>query len=284
MTAVCLCCAHVYSSRLAGCAEALKSTRLQNNVKLPLCVDPVARARLQEHLQGLSPDDAACHVTAINSERRELQKQDKAEMAQKTNDWRKRRIREMDRSGTLAGMDPGCEVPPADKRPWCTHCLDLRVLRTKDIALATRLEEQDEKATTAAQRLYSQATPSQHSRPERGIEFLYDHRHAYQQEFADAGMDTFSMDAFKSYRWDLLTHGGFHTWPHHDGSGMGTWVYIRHGCKIWCPLVPRLPRDRELTQLDLFECMHHILRPPPSSAYEKHADALYMFLLPHDVL
>lgn len=33
--------------------------------------------------------------------------------------------------------------------------------------------------------------------------------------------------------WDLLTHGGFLTYPHHDPCGLATYVTLRSGTKIW---------------------------------------------------
>lgn len=265
-------------------------TRLQNNVKLPLCVDPSARARLKHFPDGLSSAELARHSQAVAAQQEVLDKEAKAQTAQQRGEWQKRKAREETRasqartSPCLSGMDPDCEAPPPDKRDWCPYCVHLRVLRANDLENVERLQKIDETATDPAQRLYNRPVPSQELPPFRGTEHLYDHRHAYQQEFADAGVDTFSMDAYKSLHWDLFTHAGFHTWPHHDASGMATWVYIRHGCKIWCPLVPRLARDRTLNIEDLFNCMHHILRPPPHLEYQEHADAFYMFLLPHDVL
>ena len=43
-------------------------------------------------------------------------------------------------------------------------------------------------------------------------------------------------DSWRMAGWDLLTHGGFLTYPHHDASGLCTYVTIRSGSKIWCYL------------------------------------------------
>ncbi|KAI5984120.1 hypothetical protein F5J12DRAFT_899406 [Pisolithus orientalis] len=33
--------------------------------------------------------------------------------------------------------------------------------------------------------------------------------------------------------WDLLTHGGFVTYPHHDAAGLCTYITVQSGSKIW---------------------------------------------------
>ncbi|KAG6369558.1 hypothetical protein JVT61DRAFT_14261 [Boletus reticuloceps] len=33
--------------------------------------------------------------------------------------------------------------------------------------------------------------------------------------------------------WDLMTHGGFVTYPHHDASGLCTYMNVRSGTRIW---------------------------------------------------
>jgi hypothetical protein len=40
-------------------------------------------------------------------------------------------------------------------------------------------------------------------------------------------------DAWRGQGWALLSHGGFVTYPHHDASGLCTYVYPRSGCKLW---------------------------------------------------
>jgi hypothetical protein len=47
------------------------------------------------------------------------------------------------------------------------------------------------------------------------------------------GVQTISGDSEKVRGWDLLTHGGFVTYPHHDASGLCTYVNVRSGTKIW---------------------------------------------------
>ena len=47
------------------------------------------------------------------------------------------------------------------------------------------------------------------------------------------GVQTVSTDVDRVRGWDLLTHGGFVTYPHHDASGLATFVNVRSGSKIW---------------------------------------------------
>jgi hypothetical protein len=42
-----------------------------------------------------------------------------------------------------------------------------------------------------------------------------------------------SIDCIKLSHWDLLTMGGFYTFPHHDANGYCTWVSAHDGAKIW---------------------------------------------------
>lgn len=47
------------------------------------------------------------------------------------------------------------------------------------------------------------------------------------------GVQFISGDTERVRGWDLLTHGGFLTYPHHDASGNCTYVTVRSGSKIW---------------------------------------------------
>lgn len=41
------------------------------------------------------------------------------------------------------------------------------------------------------------------------------------------------VDTWRSAGWDVMTHGGFLTFPHHDAGGLITFSYIRAGSKFW---------------------------------------------------
>lgn len=47
------------------------------------------------------------------------------------------------------------------------------------------------------------------------------------------GVQIISGDSERVRGWDLMTHGGFVTYPHHDASGLCTYVTVRSGTKIW---------------------------------------------------
>jgi hypothetical protein len=51
-------------------------------------------------------------------------------------------------------------------------------------------------------------------------------------------------DMQRGQGWDVATHGGAVTYPHHDASGLGTWGYPESGSKIWGIL--RVHNDMEL--------------------------------------
>lgn len=40
-------------------------------------------------------------------------------------------------------------------------------------------------------------------------------------------------DAIKQRQWALASGDGFYTYPHVDGSGLCTWVYLTEGSKLW---------------------------------------------------
>lgn len=49
--------------------------------------------------------------------------------------------------------------------------------------------------------------------------------------------------------WDILAHGGFLTYPHHDADGYNTFVYPRSGAKVWA--IIRIKKDLLSTNRDL---------------------------------
>lgn len=60
-------------------------------------------------------------------------------------------------------------------------------------------------------------------------------------------------DTWRQQQWELHTHGGFITYPHHDAAGLCTYTYARSGAKIWCFIRPDLSKykDRNSLFLDL---------------------------------
>lgn len=185
----------------------------------------------------------------------------------------------------LVGTDEAAEVPPMDNRPWCTPCLLVKAFNHDE---KDRIRTKALDGGTSVQEWMNGGNPlsydDQHlsMAPDGFNASPADHQHIYQGPLD--GPYTYSFDALTSSRWDLFTHAAFHTWPHHDGSGMSTWLTVRSGCKVWAPLIPNLPDKAFLSQHDLFESMHDVLKPPPSTDFMRHSQSLCMFLLPHDVL
>lgn len=114
-------------------------------------------------------------------------------------------------------------------------------------------------------------------------EYIDPHRKHLFQEFPEYGPSSATWDILKSMIWDLFTHAGFVTYSHHDANGFGTFMYIRHGCKIWANLRPRVPTTH--TKIgQLLDILRTILRPAPAMQYTDKTDMFTMFLLPGDVL
>jgi hypothetical protein len=101
---------------------------------------------------------------------------------------------------------------------------------------------------------------------------------------AGAGPTAFLWDSWKSQCWELFTHAGFHTYPHHDASGFGTYSYVRHGCKIWGIVRPRIDPKMHWARQSVFDIMRTMLRPAPSLDYHEVSDTFSVFLLEGDVL
>jgi hypothetical protein len=65
-------------------------------------------------------------------------------------------------------------------------------------------------------------------------------------------------DFWRAQGWDILTHGGFLTYVHHDASGFATWVFPRSGTKIWGFIRIKSEMSPE-TRQELFEMFDEIL-------------------------
>ena len=46
-------------------------------------------------------------------------------------------------------------------------------------------------------------------------------------------MQAIQLDNWKAGGWNVMTHGLFLTYPHHDAAGQLTYSYIRSGAKVW---------------------------------------------------
>ncbi|KAI6012120.1 hypothetical protein PISMIDRAFT_22790 [Pisolithus microcarpus 441] len=47
------------------------------------------------------------------------------------------------------------------------------------------------------------------------------------------GMHTIHGDAERLQGWDLMSHGGFLTYPHHDAGGLCMYITVQSGTKVW---------------------------------------------------
>ena len=47
------------------------------------------------------------------------------------------------------------------------------------------------------------------------------------------GVQFISGDTERVCGWDIMTHGGFLMYPHHDACGLCTYVTVQSGMKIW---------------------------------------------------
>jgi hypothetical protein len=64
---------------------------------------------------------------------------------------------------------------------------------------------------------------------------------------------------WRQQAWELHTHGGFLTYPHHDASGLCTYVFTRSGIKIWCYQRPNIANYE--TRKDFFKALDGIGSP-----------------------
>lgn len=54
-----------------------------------------------------------------------------------------------------------------------------------------------------------------------------------QTEAEYIGPQVIRFDQIRTQSWDLISHGGFLTWPHHDANGLCTFMQVQSGMKIW---------------------------------------------------
>lgn len=311
-----------YPRPLSSCAEAVRLTKNMSNAKVPICAHQAVRLRalaalpsdeslkpedieqrvrmteLMEHMKAEATADAKnlhdvqqkawkARLVAENKVRAALKKE-----ASSTADPQSYVLLQKPTAGKdlpksqIAGMREAVEVPPIDNREWCTTCAIVRAYLHDEDQRVREAEDADDSEHDQGKRIY-RVNPLSHDdqhAPMAADSFNQtppDCQHMYQE---CQGIQTYSMDAFNNARWDLFTHTGFHTWPHHDASGMSTWVLIRFGCKVWCPVIPHLRDSAFLTQYDLFDAIRRNLRTAPSTNFHDNSQSICMFLLPHDVL
>lgn len=258
---------------------------------MPLCAHEALR---QKAFKWLPEEDGNAKEKRRLRDIRKLMKDIQAVNVQRNKDdhkqaqaeWQARCDRAPDRTPPI-GMDHEVEVPPIDTRDWCNACLVMEAFNILEEKEVRDAEEAAENKTDQQKRIYN-VNPLSHDDQHSPMlsdgfsQSPLEHQHTFQGPLA--GPYTYSFDALTNSRWDLFTHAAFHTWPHHDGSGMSTWVRICEGCKIWAPVIPNLPENGIFTKHDLFDATRKILQPAPHVGFQDHSKSLCMFLLPDDVL
>ena len=78
---------------------------------------------------------------------------------------------------------------------------------------------------------YSLPAANEHLQDYNSLQHLF-------QEYNLSGPQVTLLDTWKAQHWDLFTHPGFLTYPHHDGAGNATFTFMRYGCKIWGAIRP----------------------------------------------
>ncbi|KAF8119971.1 hypothetical protein EV363DRAFT_1193812 [Boletus edulis] len=99
------------------------------------------------------------------------------------------------------------------------NCLDLPVLNPEVPALV-RITMDDQHALMATARESYTVSADMESGQETAKE-------------NDRGPQMIHLDSWRSGGWDVFTHGGFMTFPHHDAGGQATFSYVRVGAKLW---------------------------------------------------
>ncbi|KAI6094832.1 hypothetical protein EDD16DRAFT_1721328 [Pisolithus croceorrhizus] len=129
-------------------------------------------------------------------------------------------------TGTLAHF-----VAEADNEDSCLNCPDLPVL-IPEVPEFVRMIVDDQLALTAIANKSFEPYGSP-SRP-----------HLFAPQFMH-------FDTWRSCAWDTFTHAGFLTYPHHDSSGLATYMYIRAGTQVWGCI--HLDEVNESDRVDIFE-------------------------------
>ena len=73
------------------------------------------------------------------------------------------------------------------------------------------------------------------------------------------GPKTVLYDLLRSMRWELLTHGGFLTYGHHDAEGQVTWNTARSGAKLWIIIQPKNTDDDPQTIEEFYTLLDKLL-------------------------
>lgn len=106
---------------------------------------------------------------------------------------------------------------------------------------------------------------------------------AYLKWQAVRGQQIIPFDMWRMLHWDLYTHGGYYTYPHHDANGTCTYMIVRSGCKIWGLIRPTVPAS-DTNRTKLFKTFRRMVTTPGETQYRKHSQLATVFLKEGDVL
>lgn len=88
-------------------------------------------------------------------------------------------------------------------------------------------------------------------------------------------------DNWRSQAWDLMSHAGFLTYPHHDANGLCTYIFAQCGMKIWAILYFK-DIYTEMTRQRLIDLSTEMV--DENDAYQKISEPFNIFLSPGDLL
>ena len=72
---------------------------------------------------------------------------------------------------------------------------------------------------------------------------ISDEARALETNLQELQPEFIQIDVLKQRQWALASGPGFYTYPHVDGSGLCTWVYLTEGTKLWSYLRPKLRQE-----------------------------------------
>lgn len=78
-----------------------------------------------------------------------------------------------------------------------------------------------------------------------GISRLADDHRAFEAAEKHFNPNFVQTDVVKQRQWALASGKGFYTYPHVDGSGLCTWVYLTEGTKLWSYLRPKSREEND---------------------------------------
>jgi hypothetical protein len=95
------------------------------------------------------------------------------------------------------------------------------------------------------------------------------------------GPQLIRFDNWRSQAWDLITHAGFLTYPHHDANGLCTYTFTQCGMKIWGSLQFK-DGTANTARHDLININEKMVAE--HDAYKKVSDTFNIYLYPRDLL